>query len=273
MLRFRRGPGAMSRRDGPPGGPHPRSTRSCRGDGPHRRHGCVHAESGGGPSHGRSFTCVGSRFGLSSVFCSCIPWIVSTGRLSGSARPAFSRLAPPRSSPGGDCRRQPLRMPDAFVAAGDWATETRSVLLANARLAFAAARACAPGSSPARWLSPHRDWVSPTSDQYAVLGCLCGSAALQCVDLPKIAPLFSRFRDLHLEPHCQLLGIRIQLARANPFGITRLIYACCQVLLNAIASQTCTPCDLANGHVLAQCSAPDDTQCRHVYHSSLLLPL
>jgi hypothetical protein len=33
-----------------------------------------------------------------------------------------------------------------------------------------------------------------------------------CVDLPQIAPLFSRFGCLDREPGCELLGIGIELA-------------------------------------------------------------
>jgi hypothetical protein len=111
-------------------------------------------------------------------------------------------------------------------------------------------------------------WISPIPDprfHRILIHPLCEPEG--GVELPQIAPLSPRFGGLNREPSRELIGIGVQLARTRLRGVARRFFARSQVLLCGVARQACTPGYLADGHLLAQGPASDDTRCRHVYHS------
>ena len=75
------------------------------------------------------------------------------------------------------------------------------------------------------------------------------------MELQQSAPLFARLCCLDRQPGGEFFSVGIELAGARTLGVAGLFIARPQVLLNGVASQACTPGDLAHGHLLAQCPA------------------
>ena len=63
-------------------------------------------------------------------------------------------------------------------------------------------------------------------------------------------------------------GEGVEPAPACSLGVGRLLVAAAQVLPDGVARQAGASGYLADGQLLAQGPPPDDTQCRHVNHSS-----
>ncbi len=81
-------------------------------------------------------------------------------------------------------------------------------------------------------------------------------------------PLLACFALLRQQPSCQLLSIRIQLARpvrSLEFGFDN---PGPQIFLDRVARHACSPRNLANGHLVSQRPFPNDPQKSHVYHSN-----
>ncbi len=81
------------------------------------------------------------------------------------------------------------------------------------------------------------------------------------------APQLAGPASFRLEPAGELQGEGIELGRADPLGVMRLGLARAQVLADGVAREARAAGDLADGQLLSQGPAPDDTQCCHVYHS------
>jgi len=73
------------------------------------------------------------------------------------------------------------------------------------------------------------------------------------------AALLARACRFSLEPSRELGRKRIKLGRVDPLGITGLSDISSQILADGIARQAGSARDLADGQLLTQCPAADDT--------------
>jgi len=113
----------------------------------------------------------------------------------------------------------------------------------------------------------------PCERSHAVVGAFEAEHDEVGVHLLQRSALLARLARLALEPARELLGIGVELARADALGVPRLDRLGTKVLLDGVARQAGASGYLADGQLLAQCPPPDDTQCRHVNHSYCSLPL
>lgn len=98
-----------------------------------------------------------------------------------------------------------------------------------------------------------------------------GAGKPQCdqigMELRQGAALLARLRGLGLQPACQLVGKRVELAGPLRHRELRLDRARLQILPDGVARQPGPTRDLADRQLLSQGHAADDVQKSHVDHS------
>ena len=102
-----------------------------------------------------------------------------------------------------------------------------------------------------------------------VVGALVAKPDQICVQLLQCPALLAGFCSLGLQPGCELVGERVELARPIRHCELRLDRASLQILLDGVPGQSGPTRNLADRQLLPKSQPADDIQKSHVDHSAV----